>query len=240
MLGSLLKGLAVGGLGLVSITAGGTLAAFRTPGRTARSAVQHLAAGTVFAGLVVEVLDQLLHDRAYFWWIIVGMAVGLAAMLTIRVVMRRREQGGGGATSLDITIIADVVTDGVLMGLAMATGRPTAVLFAVALAPELFFLGVTAAEDFGREGQSRGRPVAITFGIGVAILVGALGGALLSAAPHSVSAAVLAFGAIAISYLVMEELLREAHQQKVSPLMAALFFAGFVPFFLGGILLTGA
>lgn len=35
-----------------------------------------------------------------------------------------------------------------------------------------------------------------------------------------------------IIYLVVEELLREAHEQKEKPWIAATFFAGFIPFFL--------
>ena len=43
---------------------------------------------------------------------------------------------------------------------------------------------------------------------------------------------VLAFGAAALLYLVVEELLVEAHEQAETPLLAVLFFAGFLGIYL--------
>jgi ZIP family zinc transporter len=214
--------------------------AFRTPGTTARSVIQHIAAGTLFAGLVVEVLAELLaNGRSHLPSVIGGFALGLAAMLTIRIVMKRQEQGQGGATSLGVTIIADVSVDDILMGLTMAGGSRAAIVFAVALAPETFLLGITAAEDFSQSKDWAWLPkIGVTAAIGLAILFGAFAGGLLRLAPDAVRTGLLAFGAIAISYLVMEELLREAHGQKASPTMAAMFFVGFMPFFLAGMVLS--
>ena len=45
-------------------------------------------------------------------------------------------------------------------------------------------------------------------------------------------AIVLSFGAAALMYLVVEELLTEAHEVKETPLIAAPFFAGCVALYL--------
>lgn len=50
-------------------------------------------------------------------------------------------------------------------------------------------------------------------------------------------AGLLAVGAAALAYLIIEELLLTAHEQREDPLIAAVFFVGFLPFFLGGLIL---
>ncbi|HJT03446.1 MAG TPA: hypothetical protein VJ757_07440 [Pseudonocardiaceae bacterium] len=55
---------------------------------------------------------------------------------------------------------------------------------------------------------------------------------MLGGASATVLAAVLAFGAAALLYLVVEELLVEAHEQAETPLLAVLFFAGFLGIYL--------
>jgi ZIP family zinc transporter len=42
-------------------------------------------------------------------------------------------------------------------------------------------------------------------------------------------------GASIIIYLILEELLREAHQTDAGPAQVAILFACFLPFFLAGI-----
>lgn len=228
-----LSALVVGLVGLISMTGGGTLAAFKNPSSKVRGIIQHLAAGTVFAGLVVDVLAKLLTAKGYLWPVIGGMLLGLASMMLIRTVMTQ-----GGGSSLGVTIIADVTVDGLLMGLSISSGEATAILFTAALAPEMFLLGVTAVQEFGEQ-RNRGKTIGIAFSIGLAIVVGALIGAWVYSGPKSIAMAILGFGAIALSYLVTEELLREAHEISVRPWIAAMFFAGFIPFFIGGILFRG-
>lgn len=56
-----------------------------------------------------------------------------------------------------------------------------------------------------------------------------MGGALLlDGASTTLLAAVLAFGAAALLYLVTEELLVEAHEGEETPLLTAMFFLGFI------------
>ena len=60
---------------------------------------------------------------------------------------------------------------------------------------------------------------------------GVLGG-FASTGPEGVRTGIESFGAIVLAYTVMEELLREAHQRAASVRIAAMFFVGFIPFFL--------
>lgn len=47
-----------------------------------------------------------------------------------------------------MTIVADVLTDGVLMGLAVASGSVISFVFVAALVPEIAFLGVTLTSSW--------------------------------------------------------------------------------------------
>lgn len=187
-----LSALAVGVVGLLSLTGGGTLATFKTPSPRVRGIVQHLAAGTVFTGLVVHVLAKLLAAKEYVWPVIGGMLLGLASMMLVREITTR-----GGGSSLGMTIIAGVTVDGLLMGLSISSGEATAMLFTAALAPEMFLLGITVVQEFGKQ-RSRLQMIGIAFSIGLAIVFGALIGAWAYSTPKSIAMATPGFGAIAL------------------------------------------
>ena len=231
---NLLMGAGVGALGMISLTAGAIWFSIKKPSDLTSQVVQHIAAGTVFAGLVSDVLPRLLAARAQLWVVALGMAAGLGAMMWIR----SKDEAGkesAGMGSLAMAIIADVLTDGVLMGLSIASGSTVAIVFVVALVPELTFLGVTLTSKLGGEDWSAWRRMGVSAGIGAGIVVGGVLGALARSGPGPLATFIEGFGAIALAYLVTEELLREAHRGKEKPCMAAMFFTGFVPLFLAAV-----
>ena len=65
-------------LPVAATIAGGAIAAFRTPGPRLRSGVQHFAAGVVFAAVAVELLPDVVHERAP---VAAVLAFGVAALL---------------------------------------------------------------------------------------------------------------------------------------------------------------
>lgn len=74
-----------------------------------------------------------------------------------------------------VTVLTDLLIDGVLIGLSAALGSGTGLLFASALAPEMGLLGVTAAEALKHRWPAA-RILATAAGIGAAITgAGALG-----------------------------------------------------------------
>lgn len=68
-------------------------------------------------------------------------------------------------------------------------------------------------------------PVPFVFGAGLGLL-------MLGQLPVHWLAGVMSFGAAALLFLVTEELLTEAHEEKESPLLTAMFFAGFLLFLI--------
>lgn len=215
-----------------SVLAGTLLATRTTLTARTQSLVQHAAAGTVLAGLVIDVLAKLIHRPGLLTWTAIGMVAGLAGMLAIR--RFAGDEGSAGTSSLVVTVVTDILVDGVLIGLSAALGSGTGLLFAIALAPEMGLLGVTAAEAL----HKRWSPLRIT-AAGAMIGAGITGagglGWLIAQGPAALGTAVLGLGASVIIYLIMEELLREAHEVDTGPVEVAVMFACFLPFFLAGI-----
>ena len=74
--------------------------------------------------------------------------------------------------------------------------------------------------------------IGVPIAASLAIAVGAIGGAsVLGGASHATLAAVLAFGAAALLYLVTEELLVEAHETPDTNWHVIAFFVGFIILF---------
>ena len=76
-----------------AVVVGGIAASIRAPGPTTRSAVQHFAAGVVFAALATELLPDVMHRRLPLVTI-VGFALGVVAMLGLKA-LTERPQGQG-------------------------------------------------------------------------------------------------------------------------------------------------
>lgn len=215
-----------------AIIFGGLLALLRPPGARVRSSIQHFAAGLVFAALATELLPDIMHQRAPVA-VIIGFALGVALMLAIKSWTKAAGQERIGETtrptSLLVTLGVDIAIDGLLIGVGFAAGAKQGVLLTVALAFEVMFLGVSGAVALAKVGTRRGTILLIVSGLAALMMIGAaIGGGLLAGLSGVAREIVLSFGAAALLYLVTEELLVEAHEEPETPLLAAMFFVGFV------------
>lgn len=206
--------------------AGGVIAVFWPPPPKLRSAVQHLAAGVVFAAAAAELLPDIKHSAPVA--VGVGFAIGSAVMLLLKQLTQGSAEGDGpwgfiGATAVDVAI------DGLLLGIGFTAGQRQGVLLAIALTMELLFLGVSTTTVLSKRYPSRGPTLAATAG-GAILFVGAsaLGAGLLTRLSGNGLAAVIAFGLAALLYLVTEELLVEAHEVPGNPVITGMFFLGFL------------
>ena len=219
---------------VATATAGGLAATCRPPGEKVRSGVQHFAAGLVFAAAATELIPDLGHEHHRIA-IAVGFAVGLALMLALEFLPvrllgpERADSPAGALTAIGI----DVFIDGLLIGIGFARGGHTGVLLTAALTVELAFLGLAIAVALQNAGSSHPTVIATTFGISLLVAAGGLLGATSLA--HLSGAALtgtLAFGTVALLFLVTEELLAEAHERPDTPLLTAMFFVGFLAMLL--------
>lgn len=216
---------------------GSVVAVLRAPGRRLVSGIQHFAAGVVMAALVGEVLPGL-KSEGNLPWAVTGFVAGLIVVLSLAAYGRRRDAAVARApASADAVlplgllgaVAIDLLLDGLLVGLGVTLGSTQGLILTVALTIEILFLALSLAVELTETGQGKARAAMICSGLGIATAVGAIGGAaVLGDASKPVLAAVLAFGAAALLYLAVEELLVEAHEEPETPLLGAMFFVGFL------------
>ena len=208
---------------LLAVLVGAIVAVMRPPGPGLASAVQHLAAGVVFAAAAVEILPQVVHGGSPVATLI-GGAAGVVTMLSLKS-LEGRFKGPLGMLS---AVGTDIFIDGLVLGLAFIAGAKAGLLLTIALTLEILFLGVTVTEELGATVRSKIKIVGITGGLGLLLPLGVVFATPVAAFPPVVIAGFLSFGLIALLYLVTEELLVEAHAKPDSPLISAMFFVGFL------------
>ncbi|BDT66710.1 hypothetical protein os1_08740 [Comamonadaceae bacterium OS-1] len=216
----------------VAVVVGGIVAAVRPPNATTRSAVQHFAAGVVFAALATELLPEVMHQRMPLQTI-AGFAFGVIAMLVLKALTAHAPEKdvveSGVPKSLLIALGVDIALDGLLVGVGFAAGEKQGLLLTIALTLEVLFLGVSAAAALSRTGATRISIVLVTAGLGGLLLVGAgIGSLFLSGMSSEALDVVLSFSIAALLYLVVEELMVEAHEVPETAWLSATFFVGFL------------
>ena len=112
---------------LAAAVASGVVALYWTPGPTARSYIQHFAAGIVLAAVTGELLSDVVSRQGHVIAAVVGFALGLVLMLGIKLVSHGGG-GHGGAMSLTVTAGVDTLVDGFVIGLGFVVGGGTGAL----------------------------------------------------------------------------------------------------------------
>ncbi len=217
---------------LAAAVASGVVALYWTPGPTARSYIQHFAAGIVLAAVIGELLSDVVSRQQQVLAALVGFVLGLLLMLGIKLASHAGG-GHGGAMSLTVTAGVDTLVDGFVIGLGFVVGGGTGALLAVALAIELFFLGLSASASVVQSGKPGWWTLAVGLGLGLLVMIGSAAGViLLGGASGFVVTVVLAFGAIALLYLVTEELLVNVRNVPETPWHTLVLFTGFILVFV--------
>ena len=193
------------------------------PGPLTISAIQHFAAGVVFAAAAGEILPDIKHQGSAIATLVGGSA-GVVVMLPVKQI----ESYIKGPAGLLTTIGIDILIDGLVLGIAFAAGAKAGVLLTVALSLEVVFLGLALTTELTASGWNRRRTVAVTAGLMVLMPLGAVLAAPVNVLSAPVATGFLAFALVALLYLVTEELLVEAHETPDRPWVAAMFFAGFL------------
>lgn len=230
-----------------------------------RSYVLYLAAGVVFSVVAVELLPEI-QRRALVIDVVIGFALGIVMMLVVDTVLDRirgpendKADGddhppqvsagpltrnvllpGRGVVpfSLLVAVAIDFLLDGLLLGVGFAAGARIGILLALAEAAEQLSVGLALSLELRRAGVTRTRVLVTVSALGMLVFGSAvLGGTVLSGLSAAPMEAVLSFGAAALLYLVTEELLREAHEERETALGTSMFFIGFLIFLVIGMTL---
>lgn len=208
---------------------GGLLGVFGRIGGRGRAAIQLFTGGVIFAAVAGELLPQLSGQRPTV--VAAGFAAGVAAMLGVKLATARAEasRGGEGALGLVLALATDTFVDGMLLGVAVAAGAKQGFVLAVALTLEAVFLNLSATTGAGGAGGSRRRVALIAAALALLLAASAAAGVVVfGALPSGPFHAFVAFGVAALLYSVVEELVVDAHEEGEPPLVAAMFFLGFL------------
>lgn len=228
---------------VITMLIGGVIATFRKPSGNLRSLILHFAAGVVFSVVAVELLPDIIKTHKTLP-LIAGFSVGFLSMIGIRKLTDSQEPDQSTVNSkqlpwgLLIAIAVDIFIDGLLLGIGFTAGVTEGILLAIALSLELLSLGMASATELG-ENQIRPQKVIGLIGALAAVFFvsAVLGATLLHNLSHTALEVVLSFGLSALLYLVTEELLIEAHQERETAWHTSAFFVGFLLFVVIGMIL---
>ncbi|AML48077.1 zinc transporter [Coxiella burnetii] len=211
---------------------GGILSFLKKPSPSLTSAVQHFAAGVVFAAVAAELIPVLLHHHIR-WIIVIGFAAGVFVMLLTEWFADKLSTSTRHFKRLPLSLIVvvaiDVFIDGILVGVSFLANSRSGIIIALALALETLFLGMATTLKMADNKVHRALGIFVIFLIGLFILIGAsLGFGIVSGLSLNFRIAIIAFGVAALLYLVAEELLTEAHEVPETRLATVAFFVGFL------------
>lgn len=226
---------------VVSIVIGGVVGLIKKPSGAFNSAVLHFAAGVVFSVVAVELLPDIVKEHAPIE-VAIGFSLGIVTMLLVKYYSEKLEEKSEGISLVNalpmglLTALGiDLLVDGLLLGVGFTAGNKEGIMLSAALALEIFALGLAFALTCKKNNISPKRTLITLTILGLIFFVGALLGiTLLVGLPKEMLELVLSFGLAALLFLVTEELLTKAHEEKETLLQTSMFFIGFLLFLLIG------
>ncbi|MDP5182115.1 ZIP family metal transporter [Blastococcus sp. BMG 814] len=228
-------------LGLAALPAagnfsGGLLAEVSRVSERTLSLALHLAAGIVLAVVGLELMPEAL-SAGLPWVPLLAFVAGGATFIgldrSIGYVQART--GGGEKQSGALTIFSgvsmDLFSDGVMIGTGTVVDPALGLLLAVGQVPADVPEGFAAVATLRNAGIGRKKRIAMAAGFTVPILLGAtIGFWALRDAPEIVTLSVLALTGGALTAVVVEEMISEAHEGETSRLGPVFLTAGFALF----------
>lgn len=224
---------------VLSILIGGLTGLFTKPKAGFRSSVLHFAAGVVFSVVAVELLPDIVKNHRPIE-VAIGFGLGISTMLAVKYFsekLENKQSKGSNALPMGLLVALgiDLLIDGILLGVGFAAGNTEGILLSAALSLETFSLGLAVVLAVADSNFSKQKNLLILLVLGICFFFGAiLGISLLSNLSQEWLELVLSFGLAALLFLVTEELLKEAHEEKETLLQTSMFFVGFLIFLLIG------
>lgn len=195
----------------------------------------HLAAGIVLAVVGLELIPAALSGESP-WVPLVAFVVGgvvFVGLDSLVGVVHVRFGGAGSASATGVfgAVALDLFSDGAMIGTAAAIDPGLGLLLALGQVPADLPEGFAALAALRRAGVQRRRRLLLSSGFALPVLFGALlGFVLLRDAPEVVTFAVLALTGGALTAVVVEEMVSEAHSGETSRLGPVFLTAGFALF----------
>jgi ZIP family zinc transporter len=220
---------------LANFAGGGLAEMFRVSARGLSLAL-HLAAGIVLAVVGLELMPEALNVSRPWVPLLAFVAGGAAFIGLDRLVGYAQGRFGGGedqrgALGIFGGVSMDLFSDGVMIGTGTVINPALGLLLALGQMPADVPEGFAAVAAMRRVGIKRRTRLLMTAGFAVPILFGAaLGYLALRGAPEVVTLSVLALTGGALTAVVVEEMVSEAHEGDTSQLGPVFLTAGFALF----------
>ncbi|MEE2907599.1 MAG: ZIP family metal transporter [Planctomycetota bacterium] len=217
---------------------GGLAAIRRPPGPRLTSGLQHFAAGIVIAAVCTEVVPEAIA-KDHIWSVIVGFVIGVVLVMAVRELSGEgpRRSGRTAVTAEDtpgvslgmiVTTGIDLFIDGLLVGLGFTLATASGELLVIAVTFEVLFIAMSLAATMRSAGSKITRVLVMLCVLGLLVLLGGvLGTWVLVGSSSQFLAGLAAFATAALLYLVVEELLVEAHERGETTMGSLMFFIGF-------------
>ena len=216
--------------------AGGVLAEALEVSERNLSLALHLAAGIVLAVVGLELMPEALGADAAWVPLLAFVGGGVAFIALDRAIgyIRARTAGGakqGSALGIFSGVSLDLFSDGVMIGTGTVINPALGLLLAMGQVPADVPEGFAAIATMRNAGISRKHRLLLAAGFAVPIFVGAtLGFLALRGAPEIITLSVLALTGGALTAVVVEEMISEAHEGETSRLGPIFLTAGFAIF----------
>jgi ZIP family zinc transporter len=220
---------------VANFAGGGLAEIFRVSAR-ALSLALHLAAGIVLAVVGLELMPEVL-DTSTPWVPLLAFVAGGAVFIGLdRTVGYVQARMGGdeqqrGAFAIFGGVSMDLFSDGVMIGTGTVINPALGLLLALGQMPADVPEGFAAVATMRNAGIKRRTRLILTAAFAIPILVGAaLGYLALREAAEVVTLSVLALTGGALTAVVVEEMVSEAHEGDTSQLGPLFLTAGFALF----------
>lgn len=221
---------------LANVAGGGLAEVFRVSGR-ALSLSLHLAAGIVLAVVGLELMPEALTATPPWVPLLAFVAGGAVFVGLDRAVGTVQARFGGGghdeksAYAIFGGVAIDLFSDGVMIGTGTVVNPALGLLLALGQMPADLPEGFAAVATLRNAGVPRRRRLLLSAAFAVPILLGAaLGYLALRTAPEVLTLSVLALTGGALSAVVVEEMVSEAHEGETSSFGPVFLTAGFALF----------
>jgi zinc transporter, ZIP family len=222
----------------ITFILGGIVANIRQPSNTWRSVIQHFTSGVVFAVVAVDLLPDISKSHEPYE-VAIGFSCGVVLMLLIRAYAEKVEANQHKHEQVEMPIAmlgavgVDVIVDGFLIGVSFAANEQAGQFLTIALGLEMFSLGLALSVSLSLTKLHQMTSILIIMLLASIVVISAvLSHLLIQFIPGSSIPLLLAFGLASLLYLVMEELLHEAHQLPDNAYITATFFIGFLLFLI--------
>ena len=220
---------------VANFVGGGLAEVFHVSARSLSLAL-HLAAGIVLAVVGLELMPEALQANPPWAPLVAFVAGGALYVGLDRVVGYVQGRHGGepdqsSALAIFGGVSMDLFSDGVMIGTGTVLNPALGLLLAVGQMPADLPEGFAAVATLRRAGIPRRWRLLMAAAFAIPIVLGAaLGFLALRRAPEVVTLSVLALTGGALSAVVVEEMVSEAHQGDTSSLGPIFLTAGFALF----------